>query len=424
MADLLANALLIARFMYEHSLIGTKRMTVAGLKENLGLHSEEFDDADVYLLGVGYIVGTMGGDMGFRSLAPAGVEFATKGERKTDEEYSSALQVDASNEPEVAHVLFLDLVGYSKLPMRHQVEVLHQLKEIVGGLESVRRNRKNSRLTILPTGDGMALVFFGGATPHVDAAKELHQALIDNTQIVLRAGLHSGPVHRIIDINGNPNVSGAGINLAQRIMDCGDAGHILLSNAVASTLLELGGWEDALEDLGAAEVKHGLHLHVFNLRGEDFGNGVRPSKLTNKIEEGATSGSTNAQADELLTSRGNIRSAICAELDENLDLLRSVWGPVLEAYRRFRYADNIKRAQKGDAIRRIALPKWKLEKWQSLLPQVVQELTPDEFKGVDRFYSRLAKLTDLRDGDTKRWQIEGEIIISDLIAEGNPLRRN
>jgi class 3 adenylate cyclase len=189
-----------------------------------------------------------------------------------------------SSEPVMAHILFLDQVGFSKLPMAQQREIHNDLTRIVSDLHTVQRYRRQEQLKILPTGDGMALVFLGGAKPHVEAAVELHRALAGKEQIKLRVGLHTGPVDSVIDINRQPNVLGSGINLAQRVMDCGDAGHILLSNAVAEILSGLGGWENTLQDLGTYRVKHGVPMHLFNLRGADFGNDERPSKPSSPLQ--------------------------------------------------------------------------------------------------------------------------------------------
>src|ERR1051325_10489971 len=179
----------------------------------------------------------------------------------------------------MAHVLFIDVVGYSKEPMSKQTEIHTQLTEVVDALRIVRRYRKQNKLTTLPTGDGMALVFFGEEVkPHVDAAVELHKTLAGNAQIRLRAGVHSGPVQKVIDINQKNNVTGPGINVAQRVMDCGDAGHILVSGAVADMLLGLGDWESSLQDLGVVKVKHGAAVRIFNLAGPGFGNPTPPAK--------------------------------------------------------------------------------------------------------------------------------------------------
>lgn len=189
-----------------------------------------------------------------------------------------------SSEAVMAHILFLDQVGFSKLPMDQQREIHNDLTQIVGNLPTVQRYRRPEQLKILPTGDGMALVFLEGAKPHVEAAVELHRALAGKEQIRLRAGLHTGPVDSVIDINRQSNVLGSGINLAQRVMDCGDAGHILLSNAVAEILSGLGGWDDTLQDLGTYSVKHGVPMHLFNLSGSDFGKDERPSKPSSDVQ--------------------------------------------------------------------------------------------------------------------------------------------
>jgi class 3 adenylate cyclase len=184
------------------------------------------------------------------------------------------------SEPEMGHVLFLDIVGYSKLPMGQQTETLEQLNEIVRGIDEYRRaSSENNSLIKLPTGDGMALVFFRGLTAHVRCALELGQALKEHPDLKLRTGLHSGPVYRVSDINDSRNVAGGGINMAQRVMDCGDVGHILLSKAVADNLQQLGGWEGKLHDLGEVEVKHGVKVHVYNFVDGELGNPAIPAKV-------------------------------------------------------------------------------------------------------------------------------------------------
>jgi class 3 adenylate cyclase len=184
------------------------------------------------------------------------------------------------SEPEMGHVLFLDIVGYSKLLMEQQTETLEQLNEIVRGTDEYRRASSESNSLIkLPTGDGMALVFFHGLTSHVRCAIELNQALRKYPDLKLRTGLHSGPVYRVSDINDSRNVAGGGINIAQRVMDCGDAGHILLSKAVADNLQQLGGWEGKFQDLGEVEVKHGVKVHIYNFVDGELGNPVIPAKV-------------------------------------------------------------------------------------------------------------------------------------------------
>jgi tetratricopeptide (TPR) repeat protein len=180
---------------------------------------------------------------------------------------------------EVAHVLFIDLVGYSLLATDAQQRVLKELQEAVRQTAEFQRAQGQGELICLPTGDGMALVFFREPEAPVRCALELSQALRKNTEVYLRIGIHSGPVYRVADINANLNVAGGGINLAQRVMDCGDAEHILVSKATADLLKEAGTWKESLEDLGEAEVKHGLRLHLFNLCTEEAGRPEQPTKL-------------------------------------------------------------------------------------------------------------------------------------------------
>lgn len=181
---------------------------------------------------------------------------------------------------EIAHVLFMDIVAYSKLPMDDQRSLLKQLQEHVRRTSDFSRAHKNNQLIRLPTGDGMALVFFGDPEAPVRCAVELSSSLRTHPEIRLRMGIHTGPVYRVNDINTNANVAGGGVNLAQRVMDCGDAGHILISNAVAEVLGQVSRWKDALHDLGDCEVKHGVRIHLFNLYTEDFGNPETPQKLS------------------------------------------------------------------------------------------------------------------------------------------------
>jgi eukaryotic-like serine/threonine-protein kinase len=180
---------------------------------------------------------------------------------------------------EMAHVLFTDIVGYSKLPMDHQEAVLHTLQEIVSATAEFLQAQATQEMIRLPTGDGMALVFFGDAEAAARCALEVSRGLKSHPEIPLRMGLHSGPVYRIADINANQNVAGGGINIAQRVMDCGDAGHILASRSVADVLGQLSNWKDCLHDLGEAEVKHGVRIHLYNLYTHDAGNAGQPQKL-------------------------------------------------------------------------------------------------------------------------------------------------
>jgi len=180
---------------------------------------------------------------------------------------------------EMAHVLFMDIVAYSKLPMDQQCDRLAKLQEAVRNTATFARALRKDMLICLPTGDGMALVFFGDPASPVRCAVELSQALRQHPEIKLRMGIHTGPVYRVADINANRNVAGGGINVAQRVMDCGDAGHILVSRAVAETLVQLTAWSQFLQDLGNVEVKHGVLVHIYNLHTGEAGNPELPQKL-------------------------------------------------------------------------------------------------------------------------------------------------
>ena len=180
---------------------------------------------------------------------------------------------------EIAHVLLTDVVGYSKLLVNEQIELLQELNQIVRGTECFRTAEANGKLIRVQTGDGMALLFFQSPEEPVRCALEISRALQDHPRIQLRMGVHSGPVNRITDVNDKTNVAGAGINVAQRVLDCGDAGHILLSAHIAEDLAQYRHWQPYLHDLGECEVKHGLRLHVFNLYKENLGNPQIPETL-------------------------------------------------------------------------------------------------------------------------------------------------
>jgi serine/threonine protein kinase/tetratricopeptide (TPR) repeat protein len=180
---------------------------------------------------------------------------------------------------EIAHVLFMDIVSYSTLPMDEQEHVLRELQETVRSNREFAAAQMEDRLTRLPTGDGMALVFFGDAEAPVRCALELARSVAEHRTLKVRMGINSGPVYRVADINSNHNVSGAGINMAQRVMDCGDVGHILVSKPVADVLAQVTSWRPALHDLGEARVKHGVRVHIFNLCKDGVGNPEIPKKL-------------------------------------------------------------------------------------------------------------------------------------------------
>jgi TolB-like protein/class 3 adenylate cyclase/Tfp pilus assembly protein PilF len=180
---------------------------------------------------------------------------------------------------EIGHVLFIDIVGYSKLLIDEQHDYLHTLNEVVRRTDSFRTADAAGKLTRLPTGDGMALVFATTPDAPVSCALEISNALRSHPELPVRMGIHSGPVRGITDVNDRSNVAGAGINLAQRVMDCGDAGHILLSKHVADDLEQYRQWRSHLHDLGECEVKHDVRVHVVNLYTDELGNQAVPEKL-------------------------------------------------------------------------------------------------------------------------------------------------
>jgi TolB-like protein/Flp pilus assembly protein TadD len=180
---------------------------------------------------------------------------------------------------QIAHVLFLDIVGYSKLLINDQSELLEHLNEMVRGSEQVRIADAAGKLIRLTTGDGMALVFRDTLEAPANCAMELARADKEHPELQLRMGIHSGPINEITDVNDRTNITGAGVNLAQRVMDCGDAGHILLSQRAADDLAHSRHWQPLLHDVGEYEVKHGVRLHLVNLYNEEVGNPETPAKF-------------------------------------------------------------------------------------------------------------------------------------------------
>jgi len=170
-------------------------------------------------------------------------------------------------------------VGYSKLLVNEQIELLQELNQIVRSTECFRTAEKTGKLIRVPTGDGMAVLFFHSPEEPVRCALEISKALQEFPHIQLRMGVHSGPVNQVTDVNDEMNIAGSGINVAQRVLDCGDAGHILLSGHVTEDLAEYRHWQPHLHDLGECEVKHGLRLHIFNLYKDNLGNPHVPQKL-------------------------------------------------------------------------------------------------------------------------------------------------
>src|SRR5437773_7415104 len=179
---------------------------------------------------------------------------------------------------EIGHVLFIDIVGYSKLSINDQHAAVEELNQVVRASEQFQRAEAADRLTRIPTGDGMALAFYTSPEAPVQCA-EISRALKDNQRLQVRMGIHSGPISGVVDVNERTNVAGAGINLAQRVMDCGDAGHILLSKHAAEDLEEYQRWRPLLHDLGSCEVKHGARVSVVNLYDDEFGNAKLPQRF-------------------------------------------------------------------------------------------------------------------------------------------------
>src|SRR5436190_4295300 len=180
---------------------------------------------------------------------------------------------------EIGHVLFMDIVRYSTRLINDQRALRSALNEIVRQTEQFREADAAGTLIKSPTGDGMALVFHGSLEEPVECAMEISRALKAHPELPLRMGVHSGPVTAVVDVNDTTSVAGAGINMAQRVMDCGDAGHILLSKHVAEDLEHYGHWQPCLHSLGECEVKHGVRVHLVNLYADKVGNPQLPKKF-------------------------------------------------------------------------------------------------------------------------------------------------
>jgi TolB-like protein/tetratricopeptide (TPR) repeat protein len=177
---------------------------------------------------------------------------------------------------EIGHVLFIDIVSYSSLLISEQSELVSELNDAVRGTEHFRSAEAEGRLIRLPTGDGMALVFHNSPEEPVHCALEISQALKNHPELQVRMGIHSGPVNEVADVNERANIAGAGINFAQRVMDCGDAGHILLSKHVAEDLQHYPEWRPCLHDVGQCELKHGETISIVNLYTAELGNPSPP----------------------------------------------------------------------------------------------------------------------------------------------------
>jgi len=180
---------------------------------------------------------------------------------------------------EIVHVLFLDIAGYSKRLTDEQQALVDELNQIVRGSNEFQKAAAADRLIRIPTGDGMALIFYNSPEQPVQCALEISRALKGKSNLEVRMGVHSGPVSAVTDLNDRVNAAGSGINIAQRVMDCGDTGHILLSKRVAEDLQQYGRWRSHLHDLGEVEVKHGERVHVFNLYTDEAGNSDLPKRV-------------------------------------------------------------------------------------------------------------------------------------------------
>src|SRR6266481_8935495 len=204
-------------------------------------------------------------------------------------------QSESSVQLQIGHVLFMDLVGYSTLLLDEQRQYQEQLTEIVRGTKQVRIAKEAGKLIRLPVGDGMALVFFDSPEAPARCAIEVSKKLKEYPQLKLRMGIHSGPINEVRDVNDRTNVAGAGINLARRVMDCGDGDHILLSKRVAEDLAESRRWTPYLHDLGECAVKHGVPIFLVNFYGDDFGNPESPKVIQHaQAEEAAKTAAIRA----------------------------------------------------------------------------------------------------------------------------------
>src|SRR5207249_181276 len=223
---------------------------------------------------------------------------------------------------EIAHVLFIDIVGYSKLSINEQNAAVDELTQIVRATEQFRRADASERLIKIATGDGMALVFYTSPEAPVRCAVEISRALKEHPRLQLRMGIHSGPVSGVVDVNERANLAGTGINIAQRVMDCGDAGHILLSKHVAEELVGYEQWRPLLHDLGSCEVKHGVRVSIVNLYDDQFGNAKLPRKFETvqkrrtRLRWGATTAALLTLAAIVvgiaMFSRNRVRSTLAA----------------------------------------------------------------------------------------------------------------
>jgi class 3 adenylate cyclase len=188
-------------------------------------------------------------------------------------------EVKKEIELDIAHILFIDIVGYSKFSINEQRAAVDELTAVVRSSDQYQKAEAAGRLIKIPTGDGMALVFHTSTEAPAQCAVEISHVLKEHPRLQLRMGVHSGPVSGVIDVNERANLAGAGLNVAKRVMDCGDAGHILLSKHVAEDLEEYEQWRPLLHDVGVCEVKHGVRITIVNLYTDRVGNPRLPKKF-------------------------------------------------------------------------------------------------------------------------------------------------
>ncbi|MEY2539339.1 MAG: hypothetical protein QOG67_3079, partial [Verrucomicrobiota bacterium] len=237
-------------------------------------------------------------------------------------------------ELEIVHVLFIDIVGYTKLLTNEQHALVDQLNQVVRSSDEFKKAEAADRLIKIPTGDGMALIFYKSPEQPVECALEIHRALKTHPELRVRIGVHSGPVSAVIDVNGRANAAGIGINIAQRVMDCGDIGHILLSKRVAEDLAQYGQWQPHLHDLGEVEVKHGVRVHVFNLYNKELGNPEVPEKLRQAKSKEQSAPAIVARGEELWIAVLPFKSSGDAEMESFADGLGE---DITSGLSRFRY---------------------------------------------------------------------------------------
>jgi TolB-like protein/class 3 adenylate cyclase/Tfp pilus assembly protein PilF len=289
---------------------------------------------------------------------------------------------------EIAHLLLIDVVGYTKLLVNEQIEVLQELNRIVRNTECFRAAEASGKLIRVSTGDGMALAFFHSPEEPVRCALEISRALQNHPSIRLRMGVHSGPVNRVRDVNDKTNIAGSGINVAQRVLDCGDAGHILLSKHVAEDLAEYRHWQPYLHDLGECEVKHGLRVHVFNLHKNDVGNPQVPDKLKRRKrwKQASTTHPVSAPRWPKFVLTAALLASIIALLVSSLFLFRRATSPKVTSAAPGATASNVATPIPEKSIAVLPFENLSNEKENAYFADGVQ----------DEILTNLAKVADLK----------------------------